>query len=328
MNAFLSRKLSDTAEVRRVEILFASLPSAIVVVLIGVFLCSLVLFGSIELTILKAWVAFMLSVVALRAGIWYMFSKADRQSASIYRWEWLFAVGAFFTGLGWGALFGPLYPSKAHLDVQMFIALMVIITAFTGSVFVALSNKTFWLFIVPTLSPLLVAYVSSFGQSAQWPAIAAASCCAVFIIVQRTLYLSGISRLQRSTDDESLLAEQQAIFDSSPLGIAVINNKKVLKCNMRLAELLGRRIQDITGSRIDSHFASDAEADQFLVESAHAFNKGQLAQGMYRLHRANGSEFWAELSGRKMSGGAANGVWMIADVTLRVANEQKSKQRD
>lgn len=328
MNAFLSHKLSGTAELRRVETLFANLPSTIVVVLIGVFLCSLVLFGTIELTILKAWVAFMLSVLAVRAGIWYLFSKADRQSATIYRWEWLFAAGAFLTGVGWGALFGPLYPAQIHHDVQMFIALMVVITAFTGLVFVALSNITFWLFIIPTLSPALAFYVSSFGYSAQWPAIAATACIAVFIIVQRTLYVSGISRLQRSTDDESLLAEQQAIFDSSPMGIAVINNKKVLKCNTRLGELLGRRIKDITGSRIDSHFASDAEADQFLSESGRAFSKGQLAQGMYRLHRANGSEFWAEFSGRKMSGGAANGVWMIADVTLRVANERKSQQGD
>ncbi|MCF8177178.1 MAG: PAS domain-containing protein [Sulfuritalea sp.] len=328
MNTFFSRKLSDTAEVRRIEMLYASLPSSIVVVLIGIFLCFLVLFDSVGLPILKAWLAFMLSVLALRTGIWYMFGKTDRQSATIYRWEWLFAAGAFFTGLGWGALFGPLYPTHVYHEVQMFIALMVVITAFTGSVFVALSNITFWLFIIPTLGPAVVLYVSNLGTTAQWPPIAAASCIAVFIIVQRTLYLSATDRLQRSTEDESLLIEQQAIFDSSPVGIAVINNKKVLKCNTRLAELLGRRIQDITGSRIDSHFSSDAEADQFLAESAQAFNKNQLAQGMYRLHRANGSEFWAEFSGRKMSGGVANGVWMIADVTLRVANERRRQERE
>lgn len=325
MNVFFSRKLSDTAEVRRVEILFASLPSAIASVLIGVFLCSLVLFGAIELTVLKAWVVYMLSVLGLRVGIWYMFSKADRHSEGIYRWEWLFAAGAFCTGVGWGALFGPLFPSHSHQDAQIFIALMVVITAFTGSVFVALSNITFWLFIIPTLAPALAAYVSGFGHAAQWPAIAAASCIAVFIIVQRTLYLTGVSRLQRSTDDEFLLAEQQAIFESSPLGIAVINNWKILKCNSRLAELLGRRIQDITGSPIGVHFCSDAEAGQFLAESAQAFSKNHLAQGMYRLHRANGSEFWAEFSGRKMSGAVANSVWMIADVTLRVANERKAQ---
>jgi PAS domain S-box-containing protein len=48
---------------------------------------------------------------------------------------------------------------------------------------------------------------------------------------------------------------------------------------------------------------------------------------MYRLRRADGSEFWAEFSGRKMAGGPTHSVWMIADVTLRVANEQRAQAR-
>ncbi len=79
-------------------------------VLIGVFLCALVLFGTVDLDILKAWAVYMLSVMGVRAWIWYMFSKADRDSETVNRWEWLFAFGALLTGLGWGALLGPLYP--------------------------------------------------------------------------------------------------------------------------------------------------------------------------------------------------------------------------
>ena len=327
MNSFLTQKLSGTAETRRIEMLFDRLPSSIVVALIGVFLCFLVLFDTTPLEVLKVWAAYMLSVLALRVSIWYMFGKADKHPETIYRWEWLFAAGAFFTSLGWGALFGPLYPPATHPDSQMFVALMVVITAFTGSVFVAQSNITFWFFIIPALTPAIVHYASTLGQKAQWPITAAACCIAVFIIVQRTLYQSATGNLKRSTEAETVLAEQQAIFDSSPMGIAVIDGKRVVKCNMRLGELLGRRIQDLTASRLDDHFASAAEASQFFSDTAAAFDKGLLAQGMYRLRRADGSQFWAELSGRKMSGGLSHSVWMIADVTLRVANERRSQQR-
>jgi PAS domain S-box-containing protein len=328
MNAMFAQKLSDGAEIRRVELLYDSLPSGIIAVLIGVFLCFLVLFGKTDLNLLKGWATYMLSVLGVRAWIWYMFGKAEHQRHIVGRWEWLFALGALLTGIGWGALFGPLYPLVPYPDVQMFIALMVVITGFTGSVFVALSNITFWLFIIPTLSPAIAHYVFSFGGQAQWPIVAAASCIAVFIIVQRALYRSATGRLQRSTEAETLLSEQQAIFDSSPMGIAVISNKRVLKCNSRLGELLGYRIQDLTGSRIDSHFSGDAEADQFLADSSRAFEKGQVAQGMYRLRRANGTQLWAEFSGRRMPGGETSGVWMISDVTLRVANERSPQQRD
>lgn len=328
MNSFFSQKLSAEAEMRRIEMLFDRLPSTVIVSLIGIFLCFLVLFDTVALDILKMWTAYMLSVLAMRTGIWYLFGKADRLSATIYRWEWVFAFGALLTGLGWGALFGPLYPPATHPDAQMFVALMVVITAFTGSVFVALSNITFWLFIVPVLTPAIVHYAATLGQQGQWPVTAAACCIAVFVIIQRTLYQSATSDLNRSTQAETLLAEQQAIFDSSPLGIAVTDGKRVVRCNMRLGELLGRRIQDLTDSRMDDHFVSVAEAAQFFADSNVAFSRGQLAHGMYRLKRADDTQFWAELSGRKMPVGMTHSVWMVADVTLRVANEARSRQRD
>ena len=323
MKSFFTQKLGDDAEIRRVEALFAGLMSSVIVSLIGIFLCSLVLFETAGVALLKIWVAYMLSVLAVRIAIRYMFGANDQRIETIHRWEWLFAAGAFLTGLGWGALFGPLYPPATHPDSQMFVALMLVITAFTGAVFVALSNITFWLFIIPALTPAILHYATTPGQQAQWPVTAAACCIAVFIIVQRTLYRSSTDGLQRSTEAELLLAEQEAIFDSSPMGIAVTDGKRVLKCNILLGELLGRRIQDLTASRMDDHFASAAEAGQFFADSKAAFDQGHLAQGMYRLKRADGTQFWAELSGRKMPAGMTHSIWMIADVTLRVANERR-----
>lgn len=328
MNSIFSRNLSSDAEVRRVEMLFESLPSSIVVALIGIFLCFLSLFDAVGLQMLKAWAAYMLSVAALRVWLWYMFGNAEHRSDSIRRWEWVFAAGAFLTSLGWGALFGPLYPSAAHQDAQMFIALMVVITAFTGSVFLALSNITFWLFIIPTLGPAVAHYASTLGRQAQWPVTAAACCIAVFIIVQRTLYRSTTANVKRSTEAESVLAEQQAIFESAPMGIAVVHDNHILKCNKRLGELLGCRLQDLATETFDAHFVSAAEAEQFHADSTAAFDRGHPAQGMYRLRRADGTQFWAELSGRKMAGATTHSVWMVADVTLRVAGERRAQQRD
>jgi PAS domain S-box-containing protein len=327
MRAFFTQKLSNEAEVRRVEVLFAGLMSSIVTSLIGIFLCILVLFETAGMSLLKIWGTYMLSALAIGIAIRYMFSVSERRIETIHRWEWLFAFGAFLNALGWGALFGPLYPPATHPDAQIFIALMVVITAFTGSVFVALSTITFWLFIMPTLTPAILHYVVTLGDKGQWPVTAAACCIAVFIIVQRTIYRSSTDGFQRSTEAELLLAEQQAIFDSSPLGIAVTDGKRIVKCNLRLGELLGRRIQDLTGGRLDECFASYAEADQFFAESQATLDHGRLAQGMYRLKRADGSQFWAELSGHRMPAGIKHNVWTVADVTLRVANERRAQPR-
>jgi len=327
MNTSFSRKLSGDAEVRRIEMLYQRLPSGAVAASIGIFLCFVVLFDTIGLDTLKAWAAYMLSVLAVRIWIWHMFGKADRQSERIHRWEWVFAGGALLTSIGWGALFGPLYPPATNPDAQVFIMLSVIVITFTGAVFLALSNIAFWPFIIPVLLPAIVHYASGKGHLAPWALTAAAGCIAVLILVQRTLYHSATDNLQRSTEAESLLEEQQAIFESSPLGIAVIDSKQVVKCNARLGDMLGRRIQELTTASLQAHFVNAEEANQFLADRASAFDKGRLAQGMYRLRRADGSEFWAEFSGRQMAGGPSRSVWMIADVTLRVANERRAQPR-
>lgn len=325
MNARAKLKLSQDANVHRVELLFERLPSSIVAALIGVLLCFMVLFGSIALDLLKAWAVFMLSVLAARTWIWYMFGTADHQNASMGRWEWLFAAGALFSGLGWGALFGPLYPPATQPDAQLFILLMAIITAFAGAVFLAPSHRAFWLFILPTLLPVIHHYAVVIIHPTPWPIVAGAACMVVFILVQHSLYRAAALNFQRSSETESLLAEQQAIFDSSPTGIAVIDDMQLVKCNKRLAELLGRRLQELSGSAVQNIFVNAAEARQFLADSTTAFDKGRQAQGMYRLHRADGSQFWAELTGHRMPGGLARSVWIIADVSVRVATDQRAR---
>lgn len=327
MSPLLSPRLDGEAEVRRIELLFSRLPSSAVAGLIGIFLCFVILLDSVRPDLLKAWTVYMLSVYAARIAMWYMFGKAERDSGAMRRWEWTFAIGALFTGMGWAVLFGPLHPPPSHPEAQTVIVLLVIIVAFSGAVFLALSNITFWLFVLPTLVPAIAYYSAVLGRQVQWPVTAAVCCVAVLLLLQRTLHRSATDNLARSTEAETLLAEQQAIFDSSPMGIAVLTDKRIVKCNVRLAELLGRRISDLTGASILHYFANAAEAEQFLTDSASAFERGRVADGMYRLHRADGTQFWAELSGRRMAGKAGYSVWMVSDVTLRVANERRAQPR-
>lgn len=324
MDTMSSRKLSGAAEARRIAMLFAGLPSSIIAELVGILLCLAALFDTISLKILQGWATYMFSVLAARICLWYMFGKTDGQSEHHRRWEWMYAAGAILNGIGWGALFGPLYPPATHPDAQTFVMLSVLVIAFTGAVFLALSDITFWLFIIPVLLPAFAHYALVLGGEAKWTLTASVCCMAALILVQRTLYRAAADGLQRSTEAESLLAEQQAIFKSSPMGIAVIDDTLILKCNMRLGELLGRRIQELTNSPFLDQFVSTAEADQFLVDTTSAFHKGELAQGMYRLARADGTEFWAEISGRTMTRGTTLAVWTIADATARVSSDRRA----
>lgn len=327
MKSLFGPQLNADANIRRIRMLYARLPTGAVSALIGIFLCFVVLFDSVSLDLIKAWAVYMVSVIAARIWIWYMFGNADPTAQTIRRWEWMFAAGALLTGLGWGALFGPLHPPANHPEARIMIMLLVIVVSFAGAVFLALSNPSFWLFVTAALGPAIAHYLTDLSPRLQWPVTAAACCVVVLLLLQRTLHQSASINLERSTEAETLLAEQHAIFDSSPLGIAMLDDKRIVKCNMRLAELLGRRIQDLTGAALPQQFYSPDEATQFLADSAAAFDKGRVAQGMYRMRRADGTQFWAELSGRRMAGSGKRSVWMIADVTLRLANERRARPR-
>lgn len=320
--------LSADANIRRVRMVYARFPTGAVSALVGIFLCFVVLLDSVSLELIKAWAVYMVSVIAARIWIWYMFDHAEPSVQTIRRWEGLFAVGALLTGLGWGALFGPLHPPASHPEARIMIVLLVVVVGFAGAVFLALSTPSFWLFVIAALGPAVAHYLSVLGQQLQWPITGAVCCLVVLLLLQRTLHQSASVNLERSTEAETLLAEQHAIFDSSPLGIAMLDDKRIVKCNVRLAELLGRRIQDLTGATLQKQFFSQGEADQFLADSSAAFDKGRVAQGMYRMHRADGTQFWAELSGRRMAGDGKHSVWMVADVTLRVANERRTRPRE
>ncbi len=320
--------MSDDANIRRVRMLYARFPSGAVSALVGVFLGFIVLLDSSSLDLIKAWAVYMVSVIAARTWVWYMLGNADLTAQTIRRWEWMFAFGALLSGLGWGALFGPLHPPANHPEARIMIVLLVVVVSFAGAVFLALSSPSFWLFVTAALGPAMAHYLLVLGPRLQWPITTAICCFVVLVLLQRTLHQSASINLERSTEAETLLAEQHAIFDSSPLGIAVLDEKRIVKCNMRLAELLGRRIQDLAEAALPQQFFSPNEASQFLADSAAAFDKGRVAQGMYRMCRADGTQFWAELSGRRMAGSGKHSVWMIADVTLRVANERRTRPRE
>ena len=320
----LSKRLHDLAEIRRVETLYSRLPSATISVLIGILITFAVLFESTSADLLKAWAAFMLSGLGMRVWLWFTFRGAEKTIDSIGRWEWLFVGGVFITSAGWAALSGPLFP--AHPYQQILILVMLLMVSAFGVTLLSTSNIAIWTFLSITLFPIIWRFITL--QNGYLPVIAGIGCLLAMAITQRSLYRFAVENLQRSAEAESLVAEQDAIFQSSPMGIAVIQGQELIKCNVRLGELLGHSLADMTTIPFHSHFVNDDEVEQFLADADAAFAKEYAAQGIYRLRRADKSQFWAEIFGRRMpanTGQTGNTVWMIADVTMRVARQSPAR---
>ena len=145
------------------------------------------------------------------------------------------------------------------------------------------------------------------------------------IMIHRTLNKFAVLLIRRQVESESLLAEQQAIFQTTTMGIAVISSQRIVKCNQRLGQLFGRSLQDLQTLPLTALFANQSEAGEFIQESAAAFDAGKSMLSIHRMHRSDGSDFWGELSGRQMQGDeTGRSVWLIADVTMRVSRERQA----
>lgn len=305
--------------VSRLRLLYQRSPAGIVSGLFAVFLIFLLLLEADGVDIAKAWTAYMLSVLGLRGWLWYAFNKQTIENGNLRRWEWGYAFAVLLMGLGWGWLSGPGFPD-ANAFAGYVIVLMAVAVSFAGAVFVGLSCGAFWLMTLPTLLPALWRFLETFGRYSPYAWLLCGACLLMVAVVQIVHRKAMLENLRRRIESETLLAEQQAIFESATLGIAVIQDRSVVKANQRLGELLGRRLSDLQALPLAEHFASPDEMDKLLAESKQIFQQGRSFHGAYRMRRADGTQFWAEISGRSMEGnGPSRSVWLVGEAPIRSA---------
>lgn len=306
---------ATAVERQRIETLFARMPGAIVSILIGVLLTFVLILPGSSAELMKAWAAFMLTTLALRGWIWTQFRGSIIPPDQIRRWEWACAVAMGLTGTGWAMLCGPLFPDDPPL--QRFIWMMLVVIANTGLVLAAASRIAFVFFVIPTLIPALWRFVEVNGSS---PATLTATigCLGVTIVMHQSVRSMVMEHLKKQVEAEQLLAEQQAIFQSATIGIGVFDGTKLIKCNPRFGELFGRGQQAATEIDAIEFFAQPEEAERFLTWATGEFAAVRTARSMERMRRADGSQFWAEISGRRMYyGDSIRDLWMVNEAAMQ-----------
>jgi diguanylate cyclase (GGDEF)-like protein/PAS domain S-box-containing protein len=123
-------------------------------------------------------------------------------------------------------------------------------------------------------------------------------------------------------DEQALrvaLQENQAIFDTAVLGIAVVENGHTLHGNRKMEELFGYAAGSMTGISVRSLYP-DAEGWQLArLDTARDFAAGRVSVSERLLSRRDGVTFWGRLSGRPFDlhdpGGRS--LWLVDDVTAQ-----------
>lgn len=132
---------------------------------------------------------------------------------------------------------------------------------------------------------------------------------------------------ERKQADESvqrLLKEQDALLENAMIGIVFVQNRHVMRCNVRFEELFGYAPAELLNRSTRVLFASDE--DCALGESAYEkLARGEPAEVVCRMVRKDGTRFWCHQSGRAVQPGdpTEGSVWLFDDVTAEREAEHK-----
>ena len=94
--------------------------------------------------------------------------------------------------------------------------------------------------------------------------------------------------------------ELRIIFDAATVGIALVRDRRVLRCNARLEQLLGRESGSLVGQPTRLWYGSEADYGEAGLLVAQILRDGGSFKREMQLQRADGSRFWARLTGARL----------------------------
>ncbi len=134
---------------------------------------------------------------------------------------------------------------------------------------------------------------------------------AVVMITDVTAERTAIEALRTSN------AEQEAILGTATSGIALVKDRKFIRCNHRLLQMLGTSEAGLLGQSTQVMYADSGE---FWVHQRDYDRIWQGEESTFeaRMVRRDGSEFWARLTGNAIDAAdqAKGVVWIIDDITM------------
>jgi len=141
-------------------------------------------------------------------------------------------------------------------------------------------------------------------------------------------FIDVTEKQKAQSDLRHALTEQTAIFESSLVGIMVLQNRILTKVNRRMAEMLGYKTEEVIGK--------GPEQLHLSMENFHAFGEKhywRLAQKEvvnieYPLRHKDGHTVWCQFNGKAMAPPdlAKGAVWVIEDITERKRVESELQQ--
>ena len=127
---------------------------------------------------------------------------------------------------------------------------------------------------------------------------------------------------------KKLLDEQQTIFDHAPQGIIYTADGIMVRANRRVADFLGRSIDEIVGQPSGVIYTSEESLRELGAKVGPLLAAGKDVHVEWEFAKKDGSIFPAMLSGQAitLAGHERAAIWMFEDISERKRMEQEMRE--
>ena len=143
--------------------------------------------------------------------------------------------------------------------------------------------------------------------------------------------VADITDLKRAQEAYlKVLAEEDLVLDTLPVGVAFVERRAVVRCNRRLEQMLGYGAGELTGKSTRSWFRSEARWDAAADEAYARMAAGGIMEADARLVRKDGSRLWCRVIARALDPAAPreSAIFTFADVDERIAAENALRESE
>jgi two-component system sensor histidine kinase/response regulator len=132
---------------------------------------------------------------------------------------------------------------------------------------------------------------------------------------------------ERTAELSSVLGEMQMIFEKAPVGIVIVKDRVMLRCNDRLEEMFGYPPGTFQGQSTRLWYADDEAFAAGGVAIYQRLMDGSISDADLQFTRRDGTPFWAHVSGGRISNDTIGQALLcvIEDVT-EVRNATRALQ--
>jgi len=158
----ISQQLNIQAEL--IKMLYQQAHTALIGVIATATGIAVVFFNEVQDFIVASWLLVIFGLSFIRYISIRKFKALDKQAIDVVHWGDVFAFFAFLSGLSWGSASIIFFTPD---DLQLFHILTLIIIAMSVGSLAALSAhpKSFYLFVIPAMIPMIWRYLSTDEQS-------------------------------------------------------------------------------------------------------------------------------------------------------------------